>query len=172
MIHPSEAGTPTPYEIVRPTPEDMPRLLELWREQYDFHYNLDPEHYAPYSEEVAVRELQESMQQTTSNILVAREGNTIVGFITFGEVTEDEPDTRIKHFGELKELLVTQEARRKGIGEALVTTVENQFSTQGLTYMRVQSSTFNKPAHALYEKLGYTPRQVIHEKPLGKTQTR
>lgn len=36
-----EKGTPIQYEIVRPTIEDIPQLLDLWREQYEYHHGID-----------------------------------------------------------------------------------------------------------------------------------
>ena len=168
MIQPSETGTPSQYEIVRPTPEDMPRLLELWKGQYDYHHNLDPDYFAPYDQETAERELQKAIEGDEPHIFVAREGMTLVGFITFGSERNDYPDANIRQFGELKELFVTQDARGQGIAKALIANAENHFRAEGLDHIGVHASPFNKPALALYEKQGYVPRQQILYKPLRK----
>lgn len=169
MTEPTETIKPSQYEIVRPTPEDMPRLLELWREQYDYHHTLDPDYYVPYSEENAQTHLQEIMQGDEPHILAAREGTALVGFITFGMAENNYLDTNITRYGELKELLVTEDARGKGIAKALVASVENRFQAQGLGRVGVQCSVSNKPAIALYEQLGYKPSQVTLYKSLPKT---
>ncbi len=50
-----EAPVPTETKIERPTLEDIPELLELWKQQYDYHHNLDPDYYASLPMSYALR---------------------------------------------------------------------------------------------------------------------
>lgn len=165
-----EKGTPIQYEIVRPTIEDTPQLLDLWREQYEYHHGIDPTYYVPYSEtlrgtvEGYLQKLIASEDE--AHILIAKEGSSLAGFITFGTGTESYFDTNITRYGEIKELLVKPGARGQGVGKALINRVEDYFRLQNLPHIKIQVSSFNLTALAVYEKLGYTSRQELLYKPL------
>lgn len=94
--------------------------------------------------------------QDEEHILVAREDSALAGFITFGTGTESYFDTNITRYGEIKELLVKPDARGQGVGRALINRVENHFRSQNLPHVKIQISSFNQTALAVYKKLGYT----------------
>ena len=162
-INPVKAGGPTSYKIDKPTLADLPQLLQLWEEQDKFHNQLDPDYYVPYeTRRTEIEgEFPKLIQEDDPHIFVAREGDKVVGFINFGKEHEPYSDTKIKEFGELKELIVTEASQNKGIGAALITAVEDYFREQGILDMKIQCSSFNKTALALYEKRGYISRQVL-----------
>lgn len=166
----AEKGAPIQYEIVKPTITDIPQLLDLWKEQYEYHHAIDPTYYVPYSETLrgtVEGYLQKLIaDQDEEHILVAREGPTLVGFVTFGTETESYFDTNITRYGEIKELLVKPDNRKQGIGKALIDRVEENFRSQNLSHVKIQVSSFNPTALAVYEKLGYTPRQQLLYKQL------
>ena len=166
----SERGAPSQYEIARPTITDIPQLLDLWKEQYEYHHEIDLTYYVPYSETLkgAVEEYLQKLiaAEDEEHIFVAREGATLVGFVTFGTETESYFDTNITRYGEIKELLVKPDTRRQGVGKALIGRVEDHFRSQNLPHVKIQVSSFNPTALAVYEKLGYTPRQQLLYKQL------
>ncbi len=159
------------YEIDCPTIEDIPQLLDLWRQQYEYHHNIDPVYYASYSGDLndrIRRYLEKTIQEDEDQeqILVAKDGNSLVGFITFTVGDESYFDSNIIRYGELKELLVTEGVRGTGVGGALVKAVEKRFRSLGVPFAVIKCSSFNTNALAVYEKLGYTTRQEILYKPL------
>lgn len=170
MSDPTEKTPPTHIEISKPNVGYIPQLLELWKEQYDYHHQIDPAYYVPYSESLRatvenhLRELFED--RSGEHILVARTGTSLVGFITFDTGTESYFDTNITKYGEIKELLVKSSARGQGVGKALIRKVEGYFRSQNLTHVKIQLSSFNSTALAVYEKNGYTSRQQLLYKEL------
>lgn len=159
----------TAYEIAKPTIKDIPQILKLWKEQYDYHHKLDPIYYVPYSEELGEKVriyLERIIQGDDQHILVARDGANLVGFITFDIGETSYFDANITKYGELKEVLVTESARGTGIGGELVKTMEKHFQDLDLPYVIIQCSSFNKTALAIYQKMGYTPRQELLYKSL------
>lgn len=165
----AEAPQPT-YEISRPTAADIPRLLELWQGQYDYHHqHVDPVYYAPFTDELRARveaDLPSLVEADEPHVLVAREGDNILGFITFEQDEDTYYDANIKQYGVLKEAFVTERARSQGIGEALVHKAEDHFRDKGINHIMIQCSSENKPALALYERLGYIVRQKLLYKEL------
>ncbi len=65
------------------------------------------------------------------HILVARDGATIQGFITFGGEVDDYHDANITDYGVLKEVLVAEGTRGRGIGRKLVTARRGAFCRAG-----------------------------------------
>lgn len=159
----AETGKHAPYEIGRPSNEEIPQILQLWEEQDKFHESLDPDYYVSHDVRRAEIEadLSEMMGHEKPHIFVARQKDEVVGFITFGESHETYSDTKIKDFGELKELIVSQSSQNQGIGSALIASAEDYFKNERISQIKIQCSSFNKTALDLYEKRGYIPRQVL-----------
>lgn len=150
--------------ITKPTIQDIPQLLELWRGQYRYHHGLDNEYYVSNSEELSEKFKQyliKSINQKEPNILVAKIDGELVGFITFEENSESYFDTKINNFGEVIELFVKEDNRSTGIGKKLMEEVEKYFSKKGLKYVKLQSSTYNKLALDFYKRIGYQNRQIL-----------
>ncbi len=166
---PPEAPRPASHEIIKPTAEDIPQLLELWKQQYDFHHNIDPEYYAPFTDELRVTleaDLRALIEAEDPHILVAKNGEAVDGFITFGRETDAYYDANIRDYGVLKEILVTFDSRGSGLGRKLITAVEDSFREQGVPDMMIQCSSFNPNALAVYNAMGYTTRQELLYKKL------
>jgi GNAT superfamily N-acetyltransferase len=164
IIAPAEAPFSEDYEVGRPTLEDIPRLLELWKEQYDYHNAMDPEYYVPFSDELRSRlesDLPEAIEGEEPHIFVAREGESILGFITFSREHDDYYDAQITDFGVLKEVLVAETARSKGVGQRLVKSAEDYFTGIGVSNIMIQCSTFNPRTLDIYQKAGYVSRQTL-----------
>jgi ribosomal protein S18 acetylase RimI-like enzyme len=151
-------------QIIKPDLSEIPNLLSLWKEQYELHNNLDDTYYVPYSEELSQQFslfLEKAVREVDPNILVAKENDTLLGFITFEEDSEEYFDTKIKKFGTVVELFVSETARNKGVGRALMNAAETFFISKGLRNIKVASSTFNTRALKFYDSLGYTNRQTL-----------
>ncbi|MBP7769219.1 GNAT family N-acetyltransferase [Candidatus Saccharibacteria bacterium] len=87
--------------------------------------------------------------------------STILGFITFGKEHDEYFDTLITDFGVLKEILVTEKARSRGIGRKLIKEAESVFKDSGLENIMIQCSAFNPRTLRIYEEAGYTTRQNL-----------
>jgi diamine N-acetyltransferase len=154
-------------EIIKPRLNDIPQLLLLWREQYSFHHNLDSEYYVANSDELDKRlseYLVGAINEDKPNILVAKEGRHIIGFITFEDDSENYFDTNIEKFGVIVELFISEAERRKNIGKLLMNAAEDYFISKGLHHLKIQCSTFNNYALNFYNHLGYKNRQSLFYK--------
>ena len=63
---------------------------------------------------------------------------------------------------ELMGLVVGSDARRMGVGTALVRAAEEWSRAQGIDRMTVRSNTARKESHGFYERLGYTRAKSQH----------
>ena len=78
--------------------------------------------------------------------LVAMEGETLVGYVGSQSVLGE---------SDMMNIAVHPEHRRKGVAEALVTTLVAELSARGNHCLSLEVRVSNAPAIALYEKLGF-----------------
>ncbi len=155
----------TPIEFIKPTIDQIPKLLPLWEEQYRLHHSLDDIYYVPWSKTLALK-IEEYLTAAINNgaplLLVAKMGDDFIGFVTYDVGTESYFDTKIIKFGLIVEIIVNAKHRGQGIGEKLIKMVEDSyFKPQGINDMRLQCSQSNPLAHKFYKRLGFEPRQVL-----------
>ena len=102
-------------------------------------------------------------------VLVAEVGGRIVGFAAGGVRLPDEGDVlSVVPFrnGRVTELYVAPDARRAGIGRALVEAMERHFVTVGCTAMRIEVWAPNEVARAFYATIGYEAADIDLRKEL------
>ena len=97
----------------------------------------------PWSENSVASELNNKLALW----LVATEGDRVAGYIG-SQTVVDETD--------MMNVAVHPDFRRKGIAEALVSTLVDQLWTKGSRCLTLEVRASNDPAIALYEKLGFT----------------
>jgi|SRR3990167_9023183 len=151
-------------DIKKPTLDDIPGLLSLWRGQYDYHHDLDSTYYVPNSNDLDKKfqlYLTEAVVNNRPHILIATSEDKIVGFVTYEKVEADYFDTSIVEHGDVLELYIDDRYRKYGIGNKLMSKVENFFKGEGLEFMSLQCSTYNKNALDFYSKSGYINRQSL-----------
>lgn len=153
-------------EIKKPNPEDLNAILRLWNEQYNYHYDLDPQYYVLNPLALSREYLNKLLANDEPHILIAVVNNSVIGFITFEIGNEEYLDTNIKTYGNVIELFVDKEYRRKGVGELLMENAEEYFKSKGIKWVKLQISSFNKDATHFYEELDYKNRQQLFFKEL------
>lgn len=69
---------------------------------------------------------------------------------------------------EITGLVVSNSARRRGVGSALVAAAERWAMTQGFRSLRVRSNVSRTESHPFYQGIGFVPKKTQHtyEKPL------
>jgi len=92
----------------------------------------------------------EALSAPGVHVLVARLGGVAVGCCALIEQGDDT--------GELKRMIVDEEARQRGIGRALLTAVDAAAVRIGLHLIRMEVGARSTGAHALYRKGGYRDR--------------
>lgn len=160
-------------KINKPDQKDIPALINLWREQYQLHNDIDPVYYVPNSsnqDKVFEKYIKKAIINDSPNILVARDNDKMIGFITFDIEENNYIDTNIKKFGEIIEIFVKKEYRKKGVGTKLIQKAEKFFINQEIKDVKIASSSFNDNASKFYDKNGYISRQILFFKRVSKNR--
>lgn len=117
-------------------------LQALALQQQIVPYDLDPGY--------AVSNYEKLTDQEDCCILVAREGEQIVGTVS-GFCCRGLASTLLV----IEDLIVSEGLRGSGIGTGLMTAIHEYGKQQGCEYAILVSSGFRKQAHRFYEKMGY-----------------
>lgn len=146
-------------EVRKPKMEDLDSLMSVWIEDGIFHNRIDPSYYKKFSDD---RTYMENVIKTDNpHIYVAILEGKVVGFVTYELGKADYLDTNISKYGEVLELFVNENFRGHGIGRALLNKVESELKKQGITWVKLQCSTFNPKALKFYEREKYKDRQRL-----------
>jgi ribosomal protein S18 acetylase RimI-like enzyme len=143
---------------------DFGELRELWRQQWDYHLNLDPVYYVPRddTQEAGLKEeLRDLINSPTPKLFVARQDKELVGFVVFGPQKAIDGDSKVRIFGNVQEIFVRASARGSGAGKALLSAAEEALKEMGYPDIMIECSSFNDDALRFYEREGYTNRQTL-----------
>jgi ribosomal-protein-alanine N-acetyltransferase len=88
-------------------------------------------------------------------LAVAAAGGRVVGFAV-GKVIGGEPDA----VSELESIAVTEDARRLGVGRALLTKTARWCTDQGASAMELEVRSRNEAARAFYKEAGFVEAGV------------
>jgi aminoglycoside 6'-N-acetyltransferase I len=92
-----------------------------------------------------------------SRCLVAADGTHLVGAITLYFV----PVIHQGRWCRVTSLVVDEQSRGRGVGQALVAAAEEASAAAGCVRVEATSATRRTDAHAFYERLGYR-REALH----------
>lgn len=129
--------------------------------------NLDRLH-PEYRDKMAVLDLEE-VKNNNGKCYLAVENEKAIGLIMGYVRTYDEYDYldyKCPKSGEISELIISKEARGKGIGKQLMKKMENYFKSIDCEYVFLDVFAYNKNAVEFYKKEGYHSRMLIDVKRL------
>ena len=94
-------------------------------------------------------------------IFVAEEGAEIIGTASlhFGHYSTWNDDW----YGHIEDVVISPEARRRGVGRALVRHIIAVARDRGLARIELHTQSGNKAARMLYEGLGFTTDSVLYD---------
>lgn len=111
------------------------------------------------SSDVEIRtRIERLLQSDTYFLVVAERESVVVGWIAAERRLLIESGER----ADISGLIVTEQARRSGTGQALVEAAEEWARGQGLNRMVVRSSVSRLESHPFYERLGYVRAKTQH----------
>jgi ribosomal protein S18 acetylase RimI-like enzyme len=143
--------------IRKATQEDTRAIVELWKEMMDFHRERDRhftrsvDGHERFAEFVSGRIVSE-----TSCVLVAEQQCEIVGYC-LATLSKFPPVFEYQKYGAIFDLAVTENYRKKGIGQALVEAAVQWLSEQEIHRVEVRVATSNKVSIAFWKKIGFVP---------------
>lgn len=131
-------------------------ILTIDKDELD---QLHPE----YRDKMALKDL-EDVEKNNGKCFIAVEDNNVIGLImgTIPPYDEyDYLDYKCPKRGIITELIVSQQARSKGIGKSLMNKLEEYFKSVGCEYVLVDVFAYNDNAIKFYENVGYHSRMEI-----------
>jgi ribosomal protein S18 acetylase RimI-like enzyme len=142
---------------IRPaTDDDHDVIRELWEE---FEEELGGESYLRETWEEAWEDLSVTMREGVA--LIAEEDGHALGFVfcVLGD--------RGRQTAHVTDVYVRPEARRRGVGQALLAELIAPAREAGLGHVSLEVLVHNTEARRLYERLGFVPVDVFMVAPLG-----
>jgi ribosomal protein S18 acetylase RimI-like enzyme len=113
----------------------------------------------PSDLEAATRFLQERFQQQNSTVLIASDGEYVVGFI---QLYPSFSSVSMKPIWILNDLFVEEAHRGKGIAKLLILAAESLARQTGAVRIVLATQISNVVAQALYESFGYHKDEVFY----------
>lgn len=115
-----------------------------------------------YRDKMAIKDL-ESAKNNDGKCYLCVENDKVLGFI-IGEVykysEDDYLDYKCPKKGDITELIISKEARKKGVGTLLMQKMEDYFKSIGCEYINVSVFAYNKNAIEFYKNKGYHTRML------------
>ncbi|MEX1109894.1 MAG: GNAT family N-acetyltransferase [Dongiaceae bacterium] len=168
---PALAPTIAGFNIRPMQPGDRALMLRFMRhladDEADVHWAMRP------GSEITLNEVDRSLREIAEEdgtILMAElDGNPVGYGAVVCQIASGEFELREDwlHRGMVTDLYVAPEARRRGVGLALLGALERPVMARGLNWLQIVVSPANAPALALYEKAGFGPYELVLEKRLG-----
>jgi len=129
---------------------DLPRLREL---RDEFQQELARPHFLHEPWEAVAAEVEETISDGV--VLIAEDDGAPVGYALASLV----PETPIR--GHLYDFFVLADARKRGIGVALVAELAKELRERGVTHLSLDVGVDNDGARRLYDRLGFFPYETF-----------
>lgn len=156
------------HPTIRPaTREDMPAVAALAARLVRFHHALDPRRFLcvepiePGYERWLGHELAspEVVLVVAEAPAVAGASPAVVGY-AYGRLEPRDWNALLDAHGALHDVYVAEEARARGLGEALVLAVADRLRALGAPRVVLHTATQNLAAQRLFHKLGFRGTMV------------
>jgi ribosomal protein S18 acetylase RimI-like enzyme len=121
--------------------KDAPALAEL---MCQLGYETTPEQMALRLKSILAEPRYQTFIATVDGAVCG-----MIGMLSYPSYEHDDPSGRIVV------LVVSHQARRRGIGRKLVVVAEKEFSRRGITRIAVNTKLTRLEAHKFYEALGF-----------------
>jgi GNAT superfamily N-acetyltransferase len=137
--------------------EDVPAIIEIWKELMDFHKELD----AIFSRSATGHErfaefLTSNMEKEDSCVLVAADCEHIVGYCQ--ACISNYPPVLIKEkYVEIFDMAVTKKYQRQGIGRMIIDALRRWYADKDVGRIELKYLTANKSAEEFWTKMGFKP---------------
>lgn len=135
--------------------EDAEAAARLWMQSAREHTSHDPVYAtAPGAEKTMRRFLSDLARNYYAFLFVATVGDRTVGFVS-GELREGSPAFQPKTWASVDDVFVEPDHRNRGIGRALIASVEGWARQRGANGVSLQVAAANGRGRRFYEGLGF-----------------
>jgi ribosomal protein S18 acetylase RimI-like enzyme len=134
---------------------DVPAIVRLWREMWDFHVPYDPRFRAtPLADEAMARWIEMNLESERAAVFVAEDPPEPPGGYCLALILESFPGLPAQFYGRISEIAVHR--RREGLGTQLLAAAHAWLRSRGVPYVEVDVAVRNPVARAFWRKQGYT----------------
>ena len=143
------------------TPDDLDALFDLNKQINELHHLYAPQAFGAPSEEDRTF-LRNMLADEERLFLVAEEGQQVLGFIT-ATITQNETISFLikDPICRIGTIVVDENQKSKGVGRALMATVEQWDRESGAIQVRLEVMEFNRDAQQFYDRLGFIPNSRL-----------
>lgn len=109
----------------------------------------------------------QSVEDFNGKIFIAKEDGVAIGLIAcimFQRAGAPKFTTTCPLIGFISDLVVTESARGKGVGSALIQHAEEYLAKNQCEFIQLEVHASNKSALELYKKLGYSANHILMSK--------
>jgi ribosomal protein S18 acetylase RimI-like enzyme len=136
------------------TEEDVPRILELWREEMERRAALDEWYRTrPGAEDAYEKRLREQASGDESCVLVAETGGVLAGYVA-GFLQKRPPVYADEALGAVGIIVVTESKRRRGIATRLYRVLARWLRERGATRVQLGAATANEASVGFWRRMG------------------
>lgn len=146
---------------------DLERLTELFKELHGYHVGIKPAKFRMPEDDDFFREAMTDFLNSDEWItLVHVSGGMIDGYAIFKAFNTDSPDEHPRRVCYITHFMVTESARRKGIGRELMDKVCTGARSVNCSCLRLGVNALNANAIAFDKAMGFENATMIMEKML------
>ena len=139
------------------TQQDIPAVVELWKQLMDMHKELDPCFALKAGAEGAFAQwVGENIAGEDGHVVVAELDGQIVGY-SQARVIVNPPVLELQRYCQLHDCFVAADMRGKGIGRLLTASIRDWAAANDLKRIEVRHSVRNPGAGAFWLKVGFQP---------------
>lgn len=155
---PARAARTGRLTVRRARAADLTGVVRLWAELADHHHRLDRRFRprAPDGCRTFRKWVREALTAKDSVLLLASVAGRPVGF-AHGGLKPGPPPLKPRLGGFVSHLVVTQYARRRGVGRRLLRAVEAWCRRRGAKAVTLTAAVRNAEGQAFYAAMGFTP---------------
>lgn len=147
-------------KIEQATPVHVPEMKILWKEFIDFHKEIDP--FFSRTEdghETFGRFVENCMKSDDFKILVAVETGHVVAY-AIARKMKHPPVFRDAEYGLIIDMAVKAGYRRRGIGESLLSELQQWFESRNIRRIELNVVPRNRIGYSFWKKHGF--RDYVH----------
>jgi ribosomal protein S18 acetylase RimI-like enzyme len=140
---------------------DIPKIVELWKELIDFHKIRDsffsrskeaPKNFGKF--------IAENLRKDDAIVYVAEKDGEVIGHI-LATIQNYPPVFKTKRYGLVNDLAVSSGYRRLGIGQHLLALVKDWFVNKDIRRIEIEVATANEVSISFWGKMNFKPYKQI-----------
>lgn len=141
--------------------QDVPKMIELWKEFIDFHKARDPFFSrAKEGPENFGKFILENINKDDAIVYVAEANGEVVGHI-LATIQSYPPAFEIKRYGLVNDLAISSGYRRNGIGTHLFSIVREWFIEKGMKRLEIEVAISNEVSTSFWNKMSLKPYKEV-----------